>query len=158
MSEERVPYGNEAQQWEKAAAELRGLMGQAGLTQVAAAHELDYSERAIRGFCSGREPVPRAVLYAMRYIVEHLPNRERWLQVHWKKAGITVTKGDQFSPPVDTGKELVFKVNGKEVIRGALEDLQRRGIVSIHTSYSSDRFRLPEFVPAGQAAEKGSIA
>jgi hypothetical protein len=141
MSEDKVPYGDEAEKWEKDAQELRALMDSAGLTQIAAGKELDVAERTMRGYCSGREPVPRAILFAMRWLVEHKPNNERWLQVHWKKAGLTVSRHDKFRL-VENGKELSIRVNGGEAIHGTLDELTERGIVSLHTSYSSDRFRL----------------
>jgi hypothetical protein len=144
-----VPYGAESKRWEKAAQELRALMESAGLTQIAAAQELDLSERVMREYCSGRAPVPRAVLFAMRWIVDHVPNRERWIQVHWKKAGLSVSKGDKFKC-ADLGDRIAFYVNGVEEISGTLDELLARGLVTVHTSYSSDRFRLPQFTPSGK--------
>lgn len=151
MSEDKVPYGAEARQWAKAAQELRALMASAGLSQIAAAEELDVSERVMREYCSGRVAVPRAVLYAMHWIVEHVPNRQRWIQVHWKKAGLTVSKDDKFQCK-DLGDRIAFYVNGVEEISGALDELLARGLVTVHTSYSSDRFNLPVFSPGGKPA------
>lgn len=149
MSEDKAPYGAEAREWAKAAQELRALMESAGLSQIAAAEELDVSERVMREYCSGRVAVPRAVLYAMRWVVDHVPNRERWIQAHWKKAGLTVSKGDKFACK-DLGDRIAFYVNGAEEISGTLDELLARGLVSVHTSYSSDRFRLPTFTPSGK--------
>lgn len=150
MSEDKVPYGAEARQWAKAAQELRALMDSAGLSQIAAAEELDVSERVMREYCSGRVAVPRAILFAMRWIVDHVPNRERWVQVHWKKAGLEFKKGDRFEQRQEGDRLLLFK-NGIEEISGTLDELLARGLVSVHTSYSSDRFRLPTFTPSGKS-------
>lgn len=142
MSEDRTPYGDESQKWEQDAREMRDLIEKAGLNQVSAAAVLGFTDRAMRGYVSGREPVPRTVLLSMRWIAEHQPNLERYLQVHWKAAGVTVTRGDKFKPPYEKDGELLFEVNGKVAIRGTLTDLLQRGVVSIHTTFTADRFRL----------------
>lgn len=52
---------------------LRKLIDQGGYTQRGAARELQISERAMRYYCSGDQPVPRAVMLAMEHLVECQP-------------------------------------------------------------------------------------
>jgi hypothetical protein len=46
------------------AEKVRDLLAKAGLSQRAAAREVDVSDRVMRYYCSGEEPVPRAVMLA----------------------------------------------------------------------------------------------
>jgi hypothetical protein len=139
MSEDRMAYGNEVQVWEKDSQELRDLIEKAGMNQVSAAAALGFTDRAMRGYVSGRQEVPCVVLYAMRYVAEHMPNQVRWLQVHWKKAGREVKPSDRFEIRAVNG-DMQFLVNGEVAIRGHLEDLVEKGLVSVHTTQSNDRF------------------
>ncbi len=71
MSEDVMPYmARPAEQ--PTVEELRALIAQSGLSQRKAAEELDLDERTMRYYASGQKPIPRTVLYAMRYVV----NRE----------------------------------------------------------------------------------
>jgi hypothetical protein len=149
MSEDRMAVGADAKQWERDAQELRVLMESGGLTQVAAGKELDVSERAMRGYCSGREPVPIAVIYAMRWLVEHKPNKERYLQVHWKKLGMTVSRTDSFQLDL-VGDMVQLRVNNRPVLNGPLVAQLQKGIMSLHSSYSSDRFRIDVDLPVSK--------
>lgn len=51
------------------AAELRKLITQGGYTQRGAAEALQISERMMRYYCAGEQPVPRVVMLAMRHLV-----------------------------------------------------------------------------------------
>lgn len=51
------------------AAELRKLIEQGGYSQRSAARELQISERMMRYYCSGEQPVPRVVMLAMKHLV-----------------------------------------------------------------------------------------
>jgi len=143
MSDHLLTYGKDSVRWEQDARTLRDLIEEAGMTQMAAAAALDLPERAMRGCVSGREPVPRAVLYAMRWVVQHRPNKQRYLQVHWKRLSMEVKRTDGFIIDFFEGGEALIRVNGVETLRGKLDELERRGLVSIHSSYSNDRFLLP---------------
>ena len=50
-------------------AKLQQLIDQGGYTQRGAARELQVSERAMRYWCSGQQPVPRTVILAMEHLV-----------------------------------------------------------------------------------------
>lgn len=47
--------------------QLRKLLERAGLSQRAAARELDFNERTMRRYCAG-EPIPRVVELAAKYL------------------------------------------------------------------------------------------
>lgn len=51
------------------AARLRSLIEQGGLTQRGAARELEISERMMRYYCSGAQPVPKVVMLALEHLV-----------------------------------------------------------------------------------------
>lgn len=51
---------------------VRELIAAAGLSQRAAARELQVSERAMRYWCSGDQAVPRAILLALEHLA-HCP-------------------------------------------------------------------------------------
>jgi hypothetical protein len=139
MSENHETNGEGESPWERDAQELRALLETGGYTQAAAAAELECPERSMRGFCSGREQVPRSVLYAVRWLVEHKPIQERWLQVHWKKLNMTVSRNDKFQ--IDfRGGNVRMLVNGQQAFLMSMKQLLEVGIASLHTSYSSDRF------------------
>lgn len=55
--------------------ELRKLIERGGYSQRGAAKELQVSERMMRYYCSGEQPVPHVVMLAMRHLVE-CPPRE----------------------------------------------------------------------------------
>jgi hypothetical protein len=57
------------------AAELRKLIADGGYSQRGAAKELQISERMMRYYCAGEQPVPRVVMLAMRHLV-HCPPHE----------------------------------------------------------------------------------
>jgi hypothetical protein len=57
------------------AVELRKLIAAGGYSQRGAARELQISERMMRYYCSGEQPVPRVVMLAMRHLV-HCPPHE----------------------------------------------------------------------------------
>jgi hypothetical protein len=68
MSEDVKPYmGGAAER--PTVEELRQLIAQSGLSQRKAAEALDLDERTMRYYASGQNPIPRAVLYALRYLV-----------------------------------------------------------------------------------------
>lgn len=72
MSEDVTPY--QAQQAEQPSAEeLRGLLQRAGLGQRAAARELEIEERSLRAMCGGKQRIPRAYIYALRYLADRAP-------------------------------------------------------------------------------------
>ena len=48
---------------------VRELIDRAGLSQRAAARELDINERAMRGYCAG-DKVPRVVILALERLVD----------------------------------------------------------------------------------------
>lgn len=152
MSEEQTPYGGEVEQWERQAIELRALLDNGGYTQAAAAAELDCPERVMRELCSGRVFVPRYMLNAARWLVEHKPIQERWLQVHWKKLGMTVSRNDQFRMDFRGGNVRML-VNGRQAFLMSVEELLASGIASLHTSYSPDRFLIAMPMKRRQAAE-----
>lgn len=54
--------------------ELRKLIADGGYSQRAAAKELQISERMMRYYCSGQQPVPRVVMLAMRHLVNCPPH------------------------------------------------------------------------------------
>jgi hypothetical protein len=56
--------------------ELRALIARTGLSQRRAAEAIDVSERMMRYYASGQEKIPRAVLYALRYLAG-VPPRPR---------------------------------------------------------------------------------
>lgn len=130
-----------------AAQELRSLLECAGLTQAAAARLLDAPERTFRSYCTGTEHVPAAVLYAMRWIAERRPNEERWLQIHWRKTEFSVTRDMNFEISRAGDRITVCVRGGERLLDDEIQNLLRRGVVSIHTSYSSDRLRLPDENP-----------
>jgi len=49
--------------------QVRELIERAGLSQRAAARELDINERTMRGYCAG-EKVPRVIMLALERLVE----------------------------------------------------------------------------------------
>lgn len=49
---------------------VRMLIEKLGLSQRAAAEELDISDRTMRSYCAGRDPVPRMVLLALERLVD----------------------------------------------------------------------------------------
>lgn len=51
--------------------ELRQLIAKAEMTQHQAAVALGKSPRAIEYWLSGKQPVPRMAILAMRYLLEH---------------------------------------------------------------------------------------
>jgi hypothetical protein len=52
---------------------LLKLIAQGGYTQRGAARELDISERMMRYYCAGQQPVPRVVMLALTHLVECPP-------------------------------------------------------------------------------------
>jgi hypothetical protein len=146
MSQDQSVYGGESNYSHHAAQELRALLESAGLSMTAAAKILDISERAFRSLCTGKEHVPASILYALRWIAERRPNTERWLQVHWQKAGISVVRGMQFELSRDGKRISICLRGGERLIDDDIDNLRRHGVVSIHTSYSCDRLRLPELI------------
>jgi hypothetical protein len=48
---------------------LRSLIEAGGYTQRGAAQELQISERMMRYYCSGEQPVPRTILLALEHLV-----------------------------------------------------------------------------------------
>lgn len=56
------------------AATLRGLIADGGYSQRGAARELGISERMMRYYCAGEQPVPRIVMLAMEHLV-NCPHR-----------------------------------------------------------------------------------
>lgn len=54
-----------------AAAELRDLIAACGMSQREAAVALDRTQRMVEYWLSGDHAVPRTVVLAMRYLVEH---------------------------------------------------------------------------------------
>jgi hypothetical protein len=53
------------------AEELRACLAALDLNQSQAAILLQIGRRALRYMANGHEPIPRAVAYALRYLVEH---------------------------------------------------------------------------------------
>lgn len=49
-------------------ANIRELLERLGLSQRAAATELDIDERTMRRYCAGDTPVPRVVMFALRWL------------------------------------------------------------------------------------------
>lgn len=52
------------------AARLRELLAAGGYSQRGAARELGISERMMRYYCAGEQPVPRVVMLALEHLVE----------------------------------------------------------------------------------------
>lgn len=48
---------------------IRQLLSDGGYTQRGAARELQISERMMRYYCSGEQPVPRVVMLAIEHLV-----------------------------------------------------------------------------------------
>lgn len=53
--------------------DLQRLIDHGGYSQRGAAKELQISERMMRYYCAGKQPVPRVVMLAMRHLV-HCPS------------------------------------------------------------------------------------
>jgi hypothetical protein len=53
---------------------LLTLIAQGGYTQRGAALELGISERMMRYYCAGKQPVPRVVMLALMHLVECAPS------------------------------------------------------------------------------------
>lgn len=56
---------------------LRDLIAAGAYSQRGAARELQISERMMRYYCSGEQPVPRAVMLAMEHLVNCPHNQKR---------------------------------------------------------------------------------
>lgn len=54
--------------------EVRNALSVAGLSQRGAAKILEIDERTMRYYCAGTHPVPRAVQFALYYLVLHIKN------------------------------------------------------------------------------------
>lgn len=57
--------------------QLRKLLADAGLTQKAAAELLGMTDRQMRRYVSGENPVPRVVDLALRYVIEQREKEDR---------------------------------------------------------------------------------
>jgi hypothetical protein len=147
MSEEKTPYEIEGEKWMAQAAEVRRAVDNLGLTQAAAARELDVSERSMRGYMSGREAVPRVVLYALRYLEENKPtNPSRFLQVHWKKLHFLPQRDMQFGIELRGELFSVWIQNDQYrdpiITERPFKELLQQGVVSVHKSSTPDRFEI----------------
>jgi hypothetical protein len=75
MSEDVKPYGAANRPEDPKPEELRALVEQTGMSLRKAAEELDISVRSIRYYASGEQPIPRVVIYALRYLVSQEHSR-----------------------------------------------------------------------------------